>query len=39
MQEVVSTFGIRYENGWFFHKIFGKSGSKFVKVKDLQIKN
>ena len=27
----MKTFDIRYENGWFFHKIFGKSGQKVVK--------
>ena len=26
MLEVMSTFDIRFENWWFFHKIFGKSG-------------
>ena len=36
MQEVMSTFDIPYENGWFFHKIFGQ---KVVKVKNLKIKN
>ena len=34
MQERMSTFDIRYENGWFFHKIFGKSGQKVVKMKN-----
>ena len=24
MLEVMSTFDIRFENWWFFHKIFGK---------------
>ena len=28
-----STFDIPYENGWFSHKVFGKSCQKVVKVK------
>ena len=27
------TFYIRYENGGFFHKIFGNNGYKVLKVK------
>ena len=34
----MSTFDIGYENGLLFHKIFGKSGYKVVKVKKWKTK-
>ena len=30
------TFDIRYKNGWFFHKSFGKRGYKIVKMKKMK---
>ena len=32
------TFDIRYKNGWFFHKSFGKRGYKIVKMKKWKMK-
>ena len=35
----MKTFDICYENGWFFHKICGKNGQKFVKIVKWKMKN
>ena len=33
MQKLLGTFDIRYENGQFFHKIFGKNGESHHSEK------